>query len=71
MNSGRYTVTLPAASHYANQAMNLKVEKNSDVEVKEHPAPITFTGIKSEHEVSFISLCPLLGKSSLVKGRHF
>jgi hypothetical protein len=44
--------THPTASHDANQAVNIKVEEVSDIEVEEHPVPMTFVGIKSEHEVS-------------------
>jgi hypothetical protein len=44
--------THPAASHDANQIVNIKVEEVSDTEVEEHPVPMTFTGLKSEHEVS-------------------
>jgi hypothetical protein len=44
--------TYATPSHNANQAMNIKVEELSDIEVEEHPVPITFTGLKSEHEVS-------------------
>jgi hypothetical protein len=41
--------------------MNIKVEEVSDVEVEEeHPVPMTFVGIKAEHEVSCMSVCPLL-----------
>jgi hypothetical protein len=31
------------------------------IKVEEDPVPITFPGIKAEHEVSCISMCPLLG----------
>jgi hypothetical protein len=44
--------TCPTASHDANQSVNMKVEEVSDIEVEEHPVPITFRGLKSEHEVS-------------------
>jgi hypothetical protein len=44
--------TYPASSHKANQAMHVKVEEVSDVEVEEkRPVSITLTGITSEHEV--------------------
>jgi hypothetical protein len=33
----------------------------SDVKVEEDPVPITFPGMKAEHEVSCMSVCPLLG----------
>jgi hypothetical protein len=32
-----------------------------DIKVEEDPAPIEFPGIKAEHEVSCMSVCPLLG----------
>jgi hypothetical protein len=43
--------------------MNVKVEEVSDIEVEEeHPVPMTFVGIKAEHEVScMFPLCPLCG----------
>jgi hypothetical protein len=40
----------------ANQAMNMKAEEASDVEVDEVPVPITFPEIKAEPEVSCMSL---------------
>jgi hypothetical protein len=40
----------------ANQAMNIKAEETSDVEVDEGPVPITFPEIKAEPEVSCMSL---------------
>jgi hypothetical protein len=39
----------------ANQAMNIKEEEVSDVEVEEGPVPITFPKIKAEPEVSCMS----------------
>jgi hypothetical protein len=50
--------TYATPSHNANQAVNIKVEEDSDIEVEEHPVPMTFVGIKSEHEVSCMSVCP-------------
>jgi hypothetical protein len=44
--------TYPTASHDASQAMNIKVEEVSDIEAEDHPVPMTFVGVKSEHEVS-------------------
>jgi hypothetical protein len=43
------------ASHDASQAMNIKAEEVSDVEVEEVPVAITFPEIKAEPEVS--SMC--------------
>jgi hypothetical protein len=52
----------PTVSHDANQARNIKVEEVADIEVEEeHSVPITYTRIKSEHEVSCMSVCSLLG----------
>jgi hypothetical protein len=49
------------SSDDVDQAVNIKIEKCSDVEDAEDPVPITFTGIKAEHEVSSVSLvCALL-----------
>jgi hypothetical protein len=48
--------TYPTSSRDANLAMNIKVEAVSDIEVEEeHPMPMTFIGIKAEHEVSCMS----------------
>jgi hypothetical protein len=58
---GPYSDTYAASSHDANQPMNIKVEEVSDVEGEEkHRVPMAFVGIKAEHEVSCMSLCPLL-----------
>jgi hypothetical protein len=35
-------------------------DKIIDVKVEEDPMPINFPGIKAEHEVSCMSVCPLL-----------
>jgi hypothetical protein len=60
---GPCSETYPASSNDAFQAMNIKVEEGSDVEVEEkHPVPMTFVGIKAEHEVSCMSVCPLFGR---------
>jgi hypothetical protein len=32
-----------------------------DIKVEEGPVPITFPGIKAEHEVSCMSVCPFFG----------
>jgi hypothetical protein len=56
---GPCSETFAASSHDANQAVNIKVEEVSDVEVEEErPVPMTFIGIKAEHEVSCVSVCP-------------
>jgi hypothetical protein len=42
--------------HDANQAMNIKVEEDSDIqEEEEDPVPMAFIGIKVEQEVSCVS----------------
>jgi hypothetical protein len=46
-----------------HQAISIKVEEFSDVEDGEEPMPMTFIGIKAEHEVSCMSMSPLLGIS--------
>jgi hypothetical protein len=52
------------SSRDVNHAVNIKVEEVSDVEVEEeHPMPMTFIGIKAEHEVSYMFVCPLFGRS--------
>jgi hypothetical protein len=48
---GPYGETYPA-SHDTNQAVNIKPEEMSDVEVEEDPVPITFPEIKAVSEVS-------------------
>jgi hypothetical protein len=52
-----------SSSHDGDQAVNIKVEEVSDVEDEEDPVPMTFVEIKVEHEVSLMSLWPLLGIS--------
>jgi hypothetical protein len=49
--------------HDGDQAVNIKDEEISDIEGGEDPEPMTVVGIKAEHEVSCMSLCPLLGTS--------
>jgi hypothetical protein len=44
-------VTYPE-SHDADQAMNIKVKEDSDVEVEDDPVLISFPEIKAEPEVS-------------------
>jgi hypothetical protein len=53
--------------HYGNQLIYINVEEVADIqeeeqEVKvEDPLALTFPVIKTEYEVSFMSVCPLLG----------
>jgi hypothetical protein len=49
---GSVSETCPMSSHDGNRIINIKVE--------EDPVSIEFPGIKAEHEVSCMSLCPLL-----------
>lgn len=52
---GSYSDSSVASDDYdENWVINIKVEKDIDVEVKQNPVAITFTAIKSEHEVSFV-----------------
>jgi hypothetical protein len=46
----------PASSHDAYQAVSIKVEKLSDAEDEDDPAPITLPRIKLEPEVSCVSV---------------
>jgi hypothetical protein len=60
---GPCSETYQPSSCDANQAMNIKVEEVSDVDVEEErPVPMAFVGIKAEHEVSCMSVCPLCGR---------
>jgi hypothetical protein len=53
--------TYPTAANDATVTMNIKVEEVSDIEVEDEcPVPMTFVGIKAEHEVRCMSACPLL-----------
>jgi hypothetical protein len=54
---GSCSETCPPSSHDANQVMNIKVEQVSGVEEEEDP--LTFPRIKTEHEVSCMSVCLL------------
>jgi hypothetical protein len=51
----------PASSHEGNGGIRIKTEAVSDVEQEEDLMPLSLPGIKSEHEVSCTSVCPLLG----------
>jgi hypothetical protein len=60
---GPCSETYPASPCDANQAMNIKVEEVSGIEAEEEdPVPTTFVGIKAEHKVSCMSMCPLCGR---------
>jgi hypothetical protein len=57
---GSYSETCPT-SRDAYQATSVKVEDVSDTEQEEAPLPLKYSGIKMEHVVSCMSVCPLLG----------
>jgi hypothetical protein len=62
--SGSHSEACPLSSLSSHQAVNIKVEEFSDMEVREDPVPVSFIGVGTECEVSCTSLCPLLGISS-------
>jgi len=41
------------------EVIRIKVEEGADVQKKVDPIAITFTVVKSEHEVSSVTVCPL------------
>jgi hypothetical protein len=49
----------PTTSDDGIEVIRIKVEDGADVEKKVDPVAITFTVVKSEHEVSFVTECPL------------
>jgi hypothetical protein len=57
---GSHSEACLSSPHSGEQAVDIKVEEFSDVEVEDDPAPMTFIGIKAEHEVSCVSVFPLL-----------
>jgi hypothetical protein len=48
-------------SHVAYELVSMKAEEDISTEVGEKPLPILFVGIKTEKEVSFVSVCALFG----------
>jgi hypothetical protein len=58
---GSHSEACASSSLSGVQALKIKVEELSDVEDGEDPVPMTVVGIKTEYEVSFMSLCPLVG----------
>jgi hypothetical protein len=60
---GSHSEACPSLSEDGDHSVNIKVEEFSDVEDRKDPVPVTVVGIKVEHEVSCMSLCPLLGIS--------
>jgi hypothetical protein len=63
---GLHNEACPSSSHDGEQGVNIKVEEFSDVDDGEDRLPLTVVGIKAEHEVSCMSLCPLLGQFAFV-----
>jgi hypothetical protein len=59
---GPCSETCPISSHDSNHVINIKVEEISGIEEEKVPVPVTCQAIKAEHEVSFISICPLLSR---------
>jgi hypothetical protein len=53
---GSCSETFPA-SFDANQITSIKVEDVSDTEAEEDPMPLKYSGIKTEHVVSSMSVC--------------
>jgi hypothetical protein len=47
--------------HDGNQCIDIKVEEVADIKEEEDPLQAVFPVLKTEHEVSFMSVCPLLG----------
>ena len=41
------------------EVIRIKVEEGTEAHKKVDPVAITFTAVKSEHEVSSVTLCPL------------
>jgi hypothetical protein len=58
---GPYSEVCSVSSHDAHQAISTKVERSSDAEDEEDPAPITLPGINLEPEVSCIFVSVLGG----------
>lgn len=57
---GSCTEACPTTSCDGSQIFSIKVERDTDIQ-EEDPLLITFPEMKVEHEVSFMSVCPLLG----------
>jgi hypothetical protein len=57
--------TCPGSYHDGNQITHINVEEASDTQEVEDPLLITLPEIKSEHGVSCMSACPLLGNFTL------
>jgi hypothetical protein len=60
---GSHSEACASSSEDGDHSFNIKVEEFSDVEDRKDHVPITFVGVKAEHEVSCMFMCPLLGIS--------
>ena len=49
----------PTISDDEIEVIRIKVEEGAEVNKKVDPIAITFTAVKSEHEVSSVTVCPL------------
>jgi hypothetical protein len=56
-----WSETWPESCHEGNGEIRIKTEVASDVELEDSPEPASPQGMKVEFEVSFMSVCPLLG----------
>jgi hypothetical protein len=59
---GLCSETCPVSSQDADQVMCMKVEEVSCLQEEEVPVLRTWQAIKAEHEVSYMSVCPLLSR---------
>jgi hypothetical protein len=57
---GLYSETCHTSSGDFNQIIGIKVEEVITIKEEEGPEPISFPILKTEHEVSCTSVCPLL-----------
>jgi len=57
---GSCNETCHTSSADCNQIIGIKVEEVTSIKEEESPQPISFPIINTEHEVSYISVCPLL-----------
>jgi hypothetical protein len=59
---GTWSETWPASCHEGTEDIGIKTYVISDVgELENSPMPASLQGVKVEYEVSFASVCPLLG----------
>lgn len=56
---GSSSETRLVSSYDGNQAASIKIEENTDVKEEEDPESVTSSLIKTEHEVSYMSMCPV------------